>query len=399
MRLGVAGLGVAARQMLPSLAAHSHVRITAAADSRSEARELFERDYGGQAFETLEALCDSPLVDAVYIATPSHLHARHCITAAQRGKHVLVEKPMALTLRECDDMIEATNRNHVGLVVGHTHAFDAPVRKMARLIGSGEFGALGMINTWNYNDYICRPRWPHELHTESGGGIIYNQVPHQVDIVRLLGGGLVQSVRSMAWILDDARPTEGSQLTFMQFESGAAASMAFSGYDYFDSDEFHFWIGENGEDKREKIHGSSRSALMRMQSREEELDHKKSMAYGAAAYRGSASGPARDAWHQPHFGITIASCAKGDLRLSGDGVIVYGREGRTEVLCDRGRAFPDRDKVADELYSAFAHGTRPALDGSWGKASLEVCLAILTSARERREVRLAHQVAMHTPLF
>lgn len=207
LRLGVIGLGGATRQILPSLSSHPHVRIAAGADPRAEARDRFAADFGAATFASAEALCDSPDVDAVYIATPHQFHMQNVVAAAERRKHVIVEKPMALSLEECDAMIDAAKRNGVHLVVGHTHSFDPPVAKMREIIRSGELGPMAMINTFSYSNFLYRPRRPEELRTELGGGIIYNQVPHQVDVVRLLGGGKVRSVRSMAWVLDPERPT------------------------------------------------------------------------------------------------------------------------------------------------------------------------------------------------
>ena len=382
LRLGVIGLGGATRQMLPSLASHPNVRITAGADVSPEARERFAADFGAAVYADARQLCDSAEVDAVYIATPHQCHKEHTLLAAERGKHIIVEKPMALTLDDCDAMIEAAARHLVHLVVGHTHSFDAPILKMREIIRSGELGPVAMINTWNYTNFLYRPRRPEELRTELGGGIIYNQVPHQVDVVRLLGGGRVRSVRAMAWTLDPARPTEGSHVTFLQFEDGAAASLVFSGYDYFDSDEFHFWVGELGEEKPGNAHGNARAALRALGGPEAEA-----MVKSKPPARGD-DGPR----HHPHFGVTIVTCAFGDLRPSADGVIVYGRNGRTEITLPPARAVPDKTGVIDELYEAFATGRRPLHDGEWGRATMEVCQAILTSARERREVVLSRQV-------
>jgi phthalate 4,5-cis-dihydrodiol dehydrogenase len=389
LRLGLIGLGGAARQMLPSLARHLHVRLAGAADPRAEARERFVADHDARGFATAEALCDNPDIDAVYIATPHQFHCEHATLAAKAGKHMIVEKPMALSLGECDRMTAAAAEAGVHIVVGHTHSFDLPIQRMREIIASGELGRLAMINTWNYTNFLYRPRRPEELRTELGGGIIYNQVPHQVDMVRLLGGGLVRSVRAMAWVLDPERPTEGSHVTFLQFADGAAASMVFSGYDYFDSDEFHFWVGELGEDKPSDRHGAARAALQKSASAAGEAALKSAAAYGR---------PTSPDWinaapaHHPHFGITIASCALGDLRAAADGVIIYGRDGRTEVPVAPSRAFPDKLRVIDELYDAIFRGVPPLHDGRWGKATVEVSQAILDSARERREIQLAHQV-------
>jgi phthalate 4,5-cis-dihydrodiol dehydrogenase len=120
---------------------------------------------------------------------------------------------------------------------------------MRELIASSEVGRLSMIAMANYTDFIYRPRRPEELDTSLGGGILFNQIPHQVDIARLLSGSKVRQVRATTGILDLNRPTEGSCMAMLSFEDGAAASLIYSGYDRFDSDELHGWIGESGGPK------------------------------------------------------------------------------------------------------------------------------------------------------
>ena len=115
------------------------------------------------------------------------MHAEHAISAARHGKHVLVEKPMALTLDDCTQMIDAAARAGVQLVVGHSHSFDAPIRRTREIIASGTFGAVRMIQALYYTDFLYRPRRPEELDTTRGGGVVWSQAAHQVDIVRLLG--------------------------------------------------------------------------------------------------------------------------------------------------------------------------------------------------------------------
>ena len=107
LRIGVAGLGRAFTVMLPTFAADPRVALVAAADPRAEARARFAADFSAQTYDTVEALCADPAVEIVYVATPHQHHAQHAILAAQCGKHVLVEKPMALTLEECAAMIAA----------------------------------------------------------------------------------------------------------------------------------------------------------------------------------------------------------------------------------------------------------------------------------------------------
>ncbi len=142
MRIGIAGLGVASTQVLPPVAKLPFVKITAAADTRTDALAKFREVYEGEGYKSVEALCASPNVDAVYIATPNSLHAGHAITAAKHKKHIIVEKPMALSIAECDAMNEAAEQNGVKLLCGHTHSFDPPIRKIREIVKSGELGGL-----------------------------------------------------------------------------------------------------------------------------------------------------------------------------------------------------------------------------------------------------------------
>ena len=123
-------MGVASTQILPPIAALPYIKITAAADTRVDALTKFREIYKGEGYTSVAELCRSPDVDAVYIATPNPLHAEHTITAAQSGKHIIVEKPMAMTLAECDAMNQAAEKNGVKLLCGHTHSFDPPIRKI-----------------------------------------------------------------------------------------------------------------------------------------------------------------------------------------------------------------------------------------------------------------------------
>lgn len=381
--LGVAGLGMAGAVMVHAAAAHPGVVLAAAADPYPAPRDAFARDHNARGYADVTELVADPAVEVVYIATPHQFHREHAVLAAQHGKHVILEKPMALTLADCDAIIEAAERHEVHLVVGHTHAFDPAVRLMRRIIARGELGRLGMILSFNYTNFLYRPRRPEELDTGQGGGILFNQVPHQIDTARLLAGGLVRSVRAQASVLDPARPTEGSCTALLQFEGGAAASLVYSGYDHFDSDELHFGISERGMPKSID-HGAARRALAG--ARDESRARTDNFAYGNT--------PCGLPPHQPHFGVTIASCTEGDMRATAGGVMIYGRDGARETPIPRGESVPGRREVLDDMLTAIRTGRPPLHDGRWGKATLEVALAILQSGREGREIALQHQVVV-----
>ena len=381
--LGIAGLGMAGAVMVQAAAAHPGYVLRAAADPHPGPRQAFARDFAARTYADVSELCADPEVEVIYVATPHQFHTPHAIMAAERGKHVILEKPMALTLADCDTIIAATQRSNVWLIVGHTHAFDPAVRLMRTMIASGDLGRLGMINSFNYTNFLYRPRRPEELDTSKGGGILFNQVPHQIDTVRLLAGGLVRSVRAHASVLDPARPTEGSCMALLQFDNGASASLTYSGYDHFDSDEWHFGLSERGVPKQ-LSHGAARRALESV--KEETGLRTRNYAYGSS----QAGLPP----HQPHFGITIVTCADGDMRASANGVTVYDRNGIQEVAIPPSPGMAGRHEVLDDMLAALHHGRRPVNDGRWGKATVEVALAILRSAREGREVTLEHQVAV-----
>jgi len=388
LRLGVAGLGRAFTLMLPTLRAHPRIELAAAADPRPEARERFAADFSARAYESVEQLCSDKDIEAIYVATPHQHHAAHAIAAASAGKHVLVEKPLAVTLDEAQAMVEAARAAGVHLVVGHSHSFDAPIGLARKIVASGELGAVRMISALNYTDFLYRPRRPEELDTERGGGVVFSQAAHQVDTVRLLGGGRVKSVRALTGDWDPARPTQGAYAALLAFEDGAFASLAYSGYGHYDSDELMGGVSELGRVKDPAAYGAMRRSLAESRDPLAEAAAKIARNYGGADYRPATVQPT---WHE-HFGFVVVSCERGDVRPTPQGVAVFGdTERRFEAL--QKPAVP-RAEVIDELCAAAFEGQKPLHDAAWGLATLEVCLALLRSAAEGRDVAPRHQVAV-----
>lgn len=390
LRVGAVGLGRAFTLMLPTFQQDPRVRLVAAADPIGAARRRFEKDFSAPTFESMEALCALPEVQAVYIASPHQLHAEHVRIAAAHGKHVLVEKPMALALDECTQMIEFARSAGVHLVVGHSHSFNRPIQRTREIIASGTYGAVKMIHAFNYTDFLYRPRRPEELDTAQGGGVVYSQAAHQIDIARLLGGGRVASVQAHTGAWDSTRPTEGAYSVLLGFEGGAFASATYSGYGHFDSDALMGHIGEMGQAKTPADHGASRRRLQSAGSTAEETALKAARNYGGTNYTAPLAA-ARPNAHQ-HFGHIVVSCEKADLRPDATSVTVYADDTITvENLPPP--AIP-RVEVIDELVNAVLHGKQPVHSGEWARATLEVCLAMLASQQQGRRVHLMHQVAL-----
>jgi phthalate 4,5-cis-dihydrodiol dehydrogenase len=392
LRLGAIGLGRAAATMLPSLLAHPHVRLRAAADPNPAARARFETDFGGRTFATAAELCASGEIDAVYIATPHQFHASDVLTAANAGIHAIVEKPMALTVEECRTMTEAAERNGTVLVVGHSHGFNPTIKMIRELIASGEVGPLRMITNLVYTNFLYRPRRPEELDTAQGGGIMFNQIPHQLDIIRVIDGGPLESAYAVTGVWDRKRPTEGAMTALLQFSDGVAASLTYSGYDHFDTDEFHNWVGEGGAEKK-PAYGKLRREIRTFATPEDEARGRTASGFAGKGIA-KPSGP----MHHPHFGLLIVSCEGADLRPSHDGVLIYDDNGVREMIAPPARVYPNKDGVIDELYEAIVTGKPPLHDGQWGTDTMAASIALLQSARERRIITLSAEDRPHAAL-
>ena len=385
LRLGVAGLGRAFTVMLPTLARDRRIKLVAAADPRPEARERFAAEFEARSYEDVEALCADPDVEVVYVATPHQLHAAHVKSAAAHGKHILVEKPIAISLAESTEMIEAARAAGVHLIVGHSHSFNAPILHCRKLIDSGAFGRVRMITALNYTDFLYRPRRPEELDTAKGGGALFSQAPHQVDVVRLLGGGRAKAVRAQTGAWDPSRPTEGAFSALLTFEDGVFASLTYDGYGHFDSDEFQGWVGEMGQQKK----AQGPRVLQRYDDPDVEAAAKNARNYGGSGYQPASSAPPQ---HHQHFGLVLVSCERGELRPTPDGVMVYQQGiGHLDELPPP--PVP-RVEVIDELYEAVVNKRAPLHDGRWAMATLEVCLAMLRSARNGTDIALSHQTGL-----
>jgi phthalate 4,5-cis-dihydrodiol dehydrogenase len=388
LKLGVIGLGRAFTLMLPTFVSHPLIKLVAASDPRLDARERFAGEFGARVFEDAEALCADPDVKAVYVASPHQLHVEHVRYAAAHGKHVLVEKPMAVLLDDGRAMIEAAAKGGIKLLVGHSHSYDLPYLRTRSMIRSGSYGRVRMINALNFTDFLYRPRRPEELDTRAGGGVVFSQAAHQVDIVRLLAGAKAISVRAFTGNWDASRPTEGAYNAQISFEDGAFASLTYSGYAHFDSDELMGWWGELGQKRDgDASYGRARRALRNVRTTAEEIDMKNRRAYGPAgldAFRIDA-----DVAHN-HFGLVVVSCERADLRPTPQAVVVYGDDTRRVEQLPPPKI--PRSDVVDELYEAVMSGTPALHSGEWGLATLEICLAILASAETGREIELKHQV-------
>lgn len=369
IRLGILGLGPAGATLVPYVDAEPGFELAAVCDVQPEMLARYTNRQGLRRHATLAALCADDAVDAVYVATPTWMHAEHAIALARAGKHLIVEKPIATAPDEARAMIAAAEGAGVTLLIGHSQSFEATVRIMRAVIEGGTLGRLRAVNGLAYTDWMFKPRQAAEFDRTQGGGVVYRQAAHQVDILRFLARGSPSMVHASVGQWDADRPGDGSYSAFLTFTDGVVATLFYSGYDHFSSMELSFGLGPNGNPEQGSLGASRR--LTRALSAGDEAATKYSPA--GEARRAGMSNPGKLA----AFGLFIVSCEHGDMRVVADGVQVYGDDGPWVIPVD---GLPlGRTALLRELATALS-GQATIHDGHWGLANLEVCCAILESA-------------------
>lgn len=382
VRVGICGLGIAARQVRSSIDRTEGARLTAVCDIRKDEVDRWCARYDVEGFTDIRDLVRSRSVDAVWVATPNNLHAEHTIIAANAGKHVICEKPMAISIEEADRMVEAIERNQVKYIQGHSRIHRPYVHKMGEIIASGRLGRVIHINSWMYNNWMQRPWEIHSLDEGLGGGVVFRQGPHQMDVVRYLCGGLVRSVRGTAGYWHPHHRVPGDYHAFLDFEDGPTAMISFNGYGNFDIRELTWNIGEGG------MVASDDTVLGRRPRSTGDVPPE--VFYNLPEYTLEAFDRRdREPRRQDFFGLTIVSCEFGDIRQSPDGLYVYTEAGREEVLMSEEELRAGEIKALVDAVRSDGPGFP---DVRWGRATLEACIAMKESGQQRREIMMQHQV-------
>jgi phthalate 4,5-cis-dihydrodiol dehydrogenase len=400
LKMGMVGIGVGGTEMLPDFEAMEEIDLVAGADLNPETRARFAARYEAKAYATIEELCADPEVEAVWISTPNRFHAEHTIIAANHGKHVVVEKPMALSLGDADRMIEACHKNGVTLLAGHTRSYTPPVRAMRRIVSSGELGRVRAINLFAYTDWLTRPRTAEELDPAQGGGLVYRQAPHQIDSIRLVGGGMVRSVRAMTDGWMPGRPIDGYYSAFLDFKDGMTAVAVHNGNGYFIGAEMVAW----GTD--EQRYTAEKRAIVRRGLRDGSWDdeaEKQTIRIGGLMERetfkqGVDGATEQKKWVPEDLGMMIVSCERGDIRHSAYGLFIHSDDGKKELEIKHARFMGGagaRRAELEDMYDSVVNGAPVYHTGEWGMATLEVVLAIKESSKNRKEVYLEHQIPVH----
>lgn len=229
LRWGLIGCGdIAEKRVAPALRDLPNCELVAVSRARSELAEAFAKRFKARRWygDWRELVADEE-VDAVYVATPVRLHAEQAIAAAEAGKHVLAEKPMAMDTSECDRMIAASRAHDVRLGVAYYRRFYPVVERIKEVIDGGEIGhaVVAQVNAFEWFD--PPPGHPRRWlidKGQAGGGPMFDFGCHRVELLCHLFGD-VTHVRGLISDQFFRREVEDTGAALFQFERGTSGTL------------------------------------------------------------------------------------------------------------------------------------------------------------------------------
>jgi len=197
---GIIGLGrFVGRFTGPALRTAADTRVVAVCSRSMEKAKSYALEHGVErAYDSFAKMLEDPALDAIYIATPNILHPELTIQAAEAGKHILCEKPMAITVAECERMIEACEKHHVKLGVDFQNRYHPAHVAARRLIETGEIGDI-LVTRAQYCHGHMQPAgasWRNDLSMAGAGALVGTGV-HPIDLLRFLLDSEVEEVRAL----------------------------------------------------------------------------------------------------------------------------------------------------------------------------------------------------------
>ena len=221
LKWGIIGAGlISERNMIPAMIKAENTELIAIMDvDGKRAKEISQKFSISKFYLSEEELLEDKDIDAVYIATPSYLHAKQVIKAAEHSKHILCEKPMALTLKDCEKMLIACERNNVKLSMGFMMRFHPYHLKAKEIIETKIIGEIIKVRAqWNFWYPPKDGLWRQDLHL-GGGGCLMDVGIHCVDLLRFLVGEIDEVVALMGNVIFQY-PVEDISTLLLKFKKG-----------------------------------------------------------------------------------------------------------------------------------------------------------------------------------
>ncbi len=290
---GLLGTGLVAPFHAKSLRNSSKAGLVAVADKDRARAEKFAKEYDCKCFDSLDALLACPGVEVINVLTPNHAHFDAVIAAANAGKHVLVEKPPAMSLRETDEMIATCRRSNVKFGVVLQCRVRKAIQAIKRAISAGRFGRIlqadAYMKWFRSEDYYFSDPWRSSR--ASGAGVTVQHAFHYIDLLQYLVGPAKSVEARMSNLQHPKVDLEDTLVGLIDFESGAHGLIEAS---------TAFWPGT---DVRIEVNGENGTAIMageRMTTwkfRVDQPEDEEIRRYGSETVATAASGPADFAFH------------------------------------------------------------------------------------------------------
>jgi predicted dehydrogenase len=255
MKLAVIGAGVIGARHLDAAQETEGLEAVAVVEVNPQRASEFAAKYGIRAYVDYKQMLEEERPDIAVVALPHFLHKDVAIYCAEQGCHILLEKPMALNVAECDAIMAAAAKHNVQLLVGHTQHYHPENITAKKIIEGGELGSLVMINDMRHVHYYRadRPAWFFEK-AKSGGGILTNLGAHSIDKIQWMTGSRLTKVKASLSFHGDRGDVEGSGVIFAETSIGVPATISQSGYPGVSRNETEF-IFTNGMLKLETNKG------------------------------------------------------------------------------------------------------------------------------------------------
>lgn len=356
IRTAIVGCGKVGQIHLKALTTLPESEFVAACDDHAERALAVAAPHGARAFTDVATMLREARPEVVCVCTPHPVHAGPTVLALESGAHVLVEKPLAASLADCDAMLAAARSTGVKLGVISQRRWCEPVRRMKAAIDAGKVGrpALGVVTMLNWRDeaYYRSDPWRGRWDTE-GGGVLVNQAPHQIDLILWMMGDEVEEVSGYwANVNHPTVEVEDTALAILKFRSGGLASFVAS-------------VSQKpGLFTKVHVHGTLGASVG------VETDRGASFVAGVSEIE---EPPLNDLWNIP--GETGA--------LAG-----FEREDRAAFKAVDATTYYHALQIADFLLAVRDERT-PAVTGDDGRRVVEIFSAIYKSQREGRPIRIS----------
>src|SRR5215217_7879652 len=228
LRFGILGCGVIGPHHAKAIAGLQSAELVAVADVVPELAQEVAEQTRCSYYASLEEMLSGVDLDAVCVCTPSGMHAEGAITALEAGKHIVVEKPVDVTLQAADRLIEVQRATGRRVAVVSQHRFDAATQAVHEALTRGEFGRLtsgsAEVRWWRSQSYYDSGGWRGTWELD-GGGVLINQAIHTIDLLQWLMGQVVEVTAHTGLLAHERIEVEDTAVAILKFTNGALGSI------------------------------------------------------------------------------------------------------------------------------------------------------------------------------